>query len=124
MYQGVQTPLHVAAYQGHLECVKLLTGFRPNTAAWNTFLLGPKSTRELKASFQRRSRRRPTGSRPAPYLPRIYKRDYLQIIWELQRERYSDLHLKNGIDGRTTLEISERKGKDAAAALLRSTVTV
>ena len=60
------------------------------------------------------------GSRPAPCLPRIYKRDYLQIIWEFQRERYSDLHLKNGFDGMTALEMAEVQGEAEVAALLRS----
>ena len=120
MYKGKYSPLHVAADQGHLECVKLLTGFRPNTAAWNTVLLGSKSECELKASLQRRSRRRPGGSRPAPCLPRIYKRDYLQVIWEFQRERYSDLYLKNGHNGMTALEMAELQGEAEVAALLRS----
>jgi len=96
------------------------TGFRPNTAAWNTVLLGSKSERELKASHQRRSRRRPGGSRPAPCLPRIYKRDYLQVIWECQRECYSDLYLKNGHNGMTALEMAELQGEAEVAALLRS----
>ena len=60
------------------------------------------------------------GSRPAPCLPRIYKRDYLQVIWEFQRERYSDLYLKNGHNGMTALEMAEHFGKNEVAALLRS----
>ena len=42
MFQGKVSPLHTAAEKGHLECVKLLTGSRPNTAAWTTFLIGSK----------------------------------------------------------------------------------
>ena len=104
---------------GHLECVKLLTGFRPNTPGWTTFLAGATSKKELEASRIRRSRRRPTGSRPKNELPKIFDRAYLELIWKFQQERYSDLHLKDD-KGHTALDVAVANKKTDVAKLLRS----
>ena len=67
----------------------------------------------------------PLANRPSTLLERVYCAEGpRRIIWEFQRERYSDLHLKKGEDGRTALEIAEDEGKDEVAALLRGLVTV
>ena len=94
--------LHIAAGNGHLECVKLLTGFRPNTAAWITFLAGATSKKELEAYNS------PPANRPPTYLPKIFDRAYVELIWKFQQERYSDLHLETcDEDSKTALEIAE-----------------
>ena len=103
----------VAAVYGHLACVKVLTGFRPDTPAWTAFLTGSGSQHELEAYLA------PPANRPPTYLPKIFDRAYLEPIWKLQRERYSDLHLGNGEDGLTALEIAERNKKTEVAKLLR-----
>ena len=56
--------MRITAVNGHLACVKLLAGFRPDMPTWTTFLTRSGSRRELQAYHARRSRRRPTGSRP------------------------------------------------------------
>ena len=121
MFKGLASPLHAASYQGHLACVELLTtGFRPNTPGWTAFLAGATSKKELEASLARRSRRRPTGSRPKNELPKIFDRAYLELIWKFQQERYSDLHLKDGKYGKTALELAVAAKKTDVAKLLRS----
>jgi serine/threonine-protein phosphatase 6 regulatory ankyrin repeat subunit B len=119
MFKGIYSPLHTATFNGHLECVKLLTGFRPNTPGWTTFLAGATSKKELEASLARRSRRRPTGSRPKNELPKIFDRAYLEPIWKFQQERYSDLHLTGGPRGETALEMAEVCKKIDVVKLLR-----
>ena len=119
VYKGM-SPLHIASQQGHLACVKVLTGFRPDTPGWTTFLAGATSKKELTASLARRSRRRPTGSRPKNELPKIFDRAYLESIWKFQQERYSDLHLKGGSKRCTALETAERSKKTDVTKLLRS----
>ena len=110
--------------------MKVLTGFRPNTPGWATFLAGATSKKELNASLARRSRRRPTGSRPKNELPKIFDRAYLEPIWKFQQERYSDLHLKSGaggpkaaecgaLAGHTPLELADHFKKTDVAKLLR-----
>jgi ankyrin repeat protein len=96
MFDGC-SPLHVAASHGHLANVKLLTTFHPNTPAWHAFLLGSGARRELPTRPVRRSNRRRTreSRRPTNVLSCIYRRDYLQQIWEFQRVCYSDLRLKD-----------------------------
>ena len=49
----------------------------------------------------------------------IFDRAYLELIWKFQQERYSDLHLKNGHDDRTALEIAVDAKKTDVAKLLR-----
>jgi ankyrin repeat protein len=117
-------PLHIAAQQGGLACVKLLTGFRPDTPGWTTFLAGATSKKELAASLA------PPGERPPSYLPKIFDRAYLEPIWKFQQERYSDLHLKSGaggpkakecgaLAGHTPLELADHFKKTDVAKLLR-----
>ena len=113
MYKGTFSPLHAAACIGHLECVMLLTGFRPDTPGWTTFLFGATSKKELAASLV------PPGERPPSYLPKIFDRVYLEPIWKFQQERYSDLHLKDGTTGLTALEIAVANKKTDVAKLLR-----
>ena len=102
-----------------MECVKLIAGFRPSPPGWTTFpdLAGATSKKELEASLARRSR--PTGSRTKNELPKIFDRAYLEPIWQFQQERYSDLHLKNGYDDRTALELAVDEKKTDVAKLLR-----
>ena len=115
MFKGSFSPLHVAAEHGRLECVKLLTGFRPDIPGWTTFLAGATSKKELEASLA------PPGERPPSYLPKIFDRAYLEPIWKFQRERYSDLHLKTGDKhNETALEIADHFKKTDVAKLLRS----
>ena len=118
MFDGY-APLHIASHTGSLACVKVLTGFRPDTPGWATFLAGATSKKELEASRIRRSRRRPTGSRPKNELPKIFDRAYLELIWKFQQERYSDLHLKGGPRGETALETAVDEKKTDVAKLLR-----
>jgi len=113
MYKGTMSPLHVAAAKGNLECVKLLTGFRPDMPGWTTFLAGATSKKELEAY------KSPPANRPPTFLPKIFDRAYLELIWKFQQERYSDLHLKNGQDGLTALEIADHYKKTDVAKLLR-----
>jgi ankyrin repeat protein len=94
------SPLHAAVLGDHLECVELLTGFRPNTPGWATFLAGASSKKELAAYLS------PPANRPPTYLPKIFDRAYLELIWKFQRERYSDLHLQNGHGGCTALQMA------------------
>jgi ankyrin repeat protein len=107
------SPLHTAAAAGHLECVKLLTGFRPGTPAWITFLAGSGSPAELAAYLA------PPANRPPTFLPKIFDRMYLEPIWKFTRERFSDLHLKDG-KGYTALGAAEACNQKKTAKLLRS----
>ena len=111
--------MRIAAANDHMACLKLLAGFRPDMPTWTTFPIRSGSRRELQAYHARRSRRRPTGSRPKNELPKIFDRAYLEPIWKFQQERYSDLHLKDG-NGHTALEIADRYKKTDMAKLLRS----
>ena len=113
MFDGY-APLHIASHTGSLACVKVLTGFRPDTPGWATFLAGATSKKELEASLA------PPGERPPSYLPKIFDRAYLEPIWKFQRERYSDLHLKDGKYGRTALDVAVANKKTDVAKLLRS----
>ena len=112
MFDGY-APLHIASHTGSLACVKVLTGFRPDTPGWATFLAGATSKKELEASLA------PPGERPPSYLPKIFDRAYLEPIWKFQRERYSDLHLKDKY-GRTALDVAVANKKTDVAKLLRS----
>jgi ankyrin repeat protein len=103
--------LHIAAEQGNVEVVKLLTGFRPNPPGWTTFLAAATSKKELAASLA------PPGERPPMYLRKIFDRAYLEPIWKFQRERYSDVYLKNG-DGETALEMAEPTLTDIQSKVL------
>ena len=99
------TPLMVASIMGHLEVVRALTGFIPNTKGWYTFLAGACSDGGFAALQTRRSPRRPKS-----YLPMIFNREYLELIWEFARERYSDLHMKGGRSNHTAQAMAvERK---------------
>ena len=109
--------MRITAVNGHLACVKLLAGFRPDMPTWTTFLTRSGSRRELQAYHALRSRRRPTGSRPKNELPKIFDRAYLEPIWKFQQERYSDLYLKSG-DGDTALEIAEHDFTDIQSKVL------
>ena len=113
MFKGKASPLHVASAEGHLECVKLLTGFRPDMPGWTTFLFGATSKKELAAY------KSPPANRPPTYLPKIFDRAYLEPIWKFQQERYSDLHLKGGPRGETALEMAVAEKKTDVAKLLR-----
>ena len=113
MFDGY-APLHIASHTGSLACVKVLTGFRPDTPGWATFLAGATSKKELEASLA------PPGERPPSYLPKIFDRAYLEPIWKFQQERYSDLHLKHGTTGETALDKAVANKKTDVAKLLRS----
>ena len=106
------SPLHAATKKGHMACVKVLTGFRPDTPGWATFLAGATSKKELEASLA------PPGERPPSYLPKIFDRAYLEPTWKFQRERYSDLHLKDN-EGQTALDMAVANKKTDVAKLLR-----
>jgi ankyrin repeat protein len=159
------SPLHVAAASGHLACVEALTGFRPRTVAWLTFLVGSKTHRfhpeevtvddagvgeeslagackELlvealrdgaaqclgdgagvgnEASNVTTTTPRLPGDNPRSFLAQIYDAEGpRRLIEEFQRERYSDLHLKNKFHGMTALELAEKYSKDDVASVLRN----
>ena len=112
---GIVSPLHVATANGHLACVKLLTGFRPNPPGWTAFLAGATSKKELAAYLS------PPANRPPTYLPKIFDRAYLELIWKFQQERYSNLHLKGGPGAtHTALMVAEACEQTDVAKLLRS----
>ena len=159
------SPLHVAAASGHLACVEALTGFRPRTVAWLTFLIGAKTHRlhpeevtvddagvggeslagagkELlvealrdgvaqclgdgagvgnETSNATTTTPRSASDNPRSFLAQIYDAEGpRRLIEEFQRERYSDLHLKNKFHGMTALELAKKYSKDDVASLLRN----
>ena len=90
-----QSPLHVATHYGHLDCVKLLIGFRPNSPGWTAFLVGSRPRPDLDEG----AHLPPPAERPSlqqQLLRRVHRsneQQALRLIWAFQRERHSNLYL-------------------------------
>jgi len=91
--------------------VEILTGFRRNRPAWGAFLMGTGSRQRRRDHHHHHARRVRQSTNE---LPKLHDRAYLERIWEYQKERFSDLHVRSGATGETALDIAVRLGREPA----------